>query len=131
VHQPEGLAAGSCECGECGGKLRALGEDVSEQLEHMPASFKVIRHIRPKLACVRCQRIFQADAPSRSIQRGLPGPGLLAQILVARYCDHTPLYPAWRSKCRSPADKWSMYLSNRSLAPIIPHVKNEEARIVP
>lgn len=92
VHYPEGLAAGACECGECGGKLRTLDEDVSEQLEHVPASFKVIRHVRPKLACVRCQRIFQADAPSRSIQRGLPGPGLLAQVLVAKYCDHTPLY---------------------------------------
>jgi transposase len=93
VHHPEGLAQGmQCACTGCGGKLRHLGEDVSEQLEHVPASFKVIRHVRPKLACVRCQRIFQADAASRPIQRGLPGPGLLAQVLVAKYCDHLPLY---------------------------------------
>ena len=104
VHQPEGLAAGACACGECGGTLRSLGEDVSEQLEHVPASFKVIRHVRPKLACVRCQRIFQADAPSRAIQRGLPGPGLLAQVLVAKYCDHTPLYRQARIYAREGVD---------------------------
>ena len=93
VHHPEGLALGTqCACAECGGKLRQLGEDVSEQLEYVPASFKVIRHVRPKLACVRCERIFQADAPSRPIARGLAGPGLLAQVLVAKYCDHLPLY---------------------------------------
>ncbi|MCU0966023.1 MAG: IS66 family transposase [Burkholderiaceae bacterium] len=104
VHQPEGLAVGTCECGECGGKLRALGADTSEQLEYVPASFKVIRHVRPKLACVRCQRIFQADAPSRAIQRGLPGPGLLAQVLVAKYCDHTPLYRQQRIYAREGVD---------------------------
>ena len=72
VHQPQGLALGTqCACAECGGKLRQLGEDVSEQLEYVPASFKVIRHVRPKLACVSCERIFQADAPSRPIARGL------------------------------------------------------------
>ena len=77
---------------------------MSEQLEYVPASFKVIRHVRPKLACVRCQRIFQADAPSRAIQRGLPGPGLLAQVLVAKYCDHTPLYRQSRIYAREGVD---------------------------
>jgi transposase len=81
-----------CGCIACGGRLRQIGQDVSEQLEYVPAHFKVIRHVRPKLACVSCQSIFQASAPSRPIARGLAGPGLLAHVLVSKYCDHTPLY---------------------------------------
>ena len=79
-------------CPECGGALAALGEDVSEQLEYVPASFRVIRHVRPKLACTGCDHIAQAPAPSRPIVRGLAGPGLLAHVLVAKFCDHLPLY---------------------------------------
>ena len=79
-------------CPDCGGKLKDLGEDVSEQLEYVPASFRVIRHVRPKLACACCDRIVQAPAVSRPIERGLPGPGLLAHVLVAKYADHVPLY---------------------------------------
>lgn len=58
----------------------------------MPARFKVIRHVRPKLACVRCQSIFQADAASRPIARGLAAASLLAHVLVSKYCDHLPLH---------------------------------------
>ena len=79
-------------CPECGGKLAILGEDVSEQLEYVPASFRVIRYVRPKLACTCCDHIAQAPAPSRPIVRGLAGPGLLAHVLVAKFCDHLPLY---------------------------------------
>jgi len=79
-------------CPECGGKLAILGEDVSEQLEYVPASFRVIRHVRPKLACACCDHIAQAPAPSRPIVRGFAGPGLLAHVLVAKFCDHLPLY---------------------------------------
>jgi transposase len=79
-------------CPSCGGQLRALGEDTSEILEYVPEHFKVIRHIRPKLSCARCEKIVQAAAPSRPIERGIAGPGLLAHILVAKYCDHLPLY---------------------------------------
>ncbi|MYN15120.1 IS66 family transposase [Pusillimonas sp. TS35] len=82
----------SCDCPACGGTLKFLGEDVSETLEFIPASFKVIRTVRPKLACGRCDTIVQASAPPRPIARGLAGPGLLAQVLVAKYCDHQPLY---------------------------------------
>jgi transposase len=93
VLHPKGYAADAqCACSECGGKLRQIGEDVAEQLEYVPGRFKVIRHVRPKLACVRCEGIFQAMAPSRPIVRGLPGPALLAHVMVAKYCDHTPLY---------------------------------------
>jgi transposase len=88
-HDSTGQASG---CSACGGRLRQIGADVSEQLEYVPAHFKVIRHVRPKLACVKCQGIFQAEAPSRPIARGLAGPGLLAHVMVAKYCDHLPLY---------------------------------------
>jgi transposase len=79
-------------CPDCGGKLKHLGEDISEILEYVPASFKVIQYVRPKLACAGCDRIVQAEAPSRPIERGMAGPGLLAHVLVSKYCDHLPLY---------------------------------------
>ena len=81
-----------CTCPDCGGKLRPLGEDVAEILEYVPSHFKVIRHVRPKLSCASCQRIVQPLSPSRPIERGLAGPGLLAHVLVSKYCDHLPLY---------------------------------------
>ena len=87
VHEPAQQV-----CPECGGTLRKLGEDVSEVLDYIPASFIVIRHIRPKLSCSGCDVIVQAPAPSRPIERGLAGPGLLAHVLSAKYCDHLPLY---------------------------------------
>src|SRR5499425_2642130 len=80
------------KCPECGGELKHLGEDVSEMLEYVPEHFKVIRRVRPKLACGRCDKIVQAEAPSRPIARGMAGPGLLAHVLVSKYCDHLPLY---------------------------------------
>ncbi len=79
-------------CPDCGGRLRELGEDVAEMLEYVRASFKVLRHVRPKLSCDACDRIVQAPAPSRPIDRGLAGPGLLAHVLVSKYADHMPLY---------------------------------------
>ncbi len=80
------------DCPACGAELRKLGEDVSEVLEWVPASFKVIRHVRPKMCCSKCDVIVQAEAPSRPIARGLAGPGLLAHVLVSKYCDHLPLH---------------------------------------
>jgi len=86
VYQP------TCSCPDCGAAMRQIGEDVSEMLEHVPEQFKVIRIVRPKLACERCERIVQESAPSRPIPRGIAGPGVLAHILVSKYCDHLPLY---------------------------------------
>lgn len=79
-------------CPDCGGTLKPLGEDVSEVLEYVPAHFRVIRHVRPKLACGCCDAIVQAPAPSRPIAKGSAGAALLAHVLVAKYCDHLPLY---------------------------------------
>lgn len=79
-------------CPDCGGELRKLGEDISEVLERIPSQFQVIRHVRVKLACKCCERIVQAAAPSRPIERSMAGPGLLAHVLVAKFGDHLPLY---------------------------------------
>ena len=87
LHTPE-----RCACPECGGALKRLGEDVSEQLDYVPGYFQVIRHVRPKLVCGPCARIVQAGAPSRPIERGLPTAALLAQVIGAKYADHCPLY---------------------------------------
>ena len=80
------------DCPDCGGKLKNLGEDVCEMLELEPVRFKVIRHVRPKLACASCDTIVQAPAPTRPIERGMAGPGLLAHVIVGKYADHLPLY---------------------------------------
>lgn len=80
------------KCPDCGGALRMLGEDVTEILEYVPARFKVIRQVRPKLSCACCERIVQEAAPSRAVERGLAGPGLLAHVIVAKFADHLPLY---------------------------------------
>jgi transposase len=79
-------------CPDCGGALHKLGEDVSEILERIPARCYVIRQVRIKLACGSCDKIVQAKAPSRPIERGIAGPGLLAHVLVSKYADHLPLY---------------------------------------
>ena len=79
-------------CPDCGGKLRALGEDISEVLEYVPAHWKVICTVRPKLSCGGCSRIVQEPAPHRPIDKGFAGPGLLAHVLVSKYADHLPLY---------------------------------------
>ncbi len=83
--------ASTC-CPDCGGALRQFGEDVSEQLERIPASYKVIQHVRPKFACGACEQVVQAPAPARPIDQGLPGPSLLAHVLVSKFADHLPLY---------------------------------------
>jgi transposase len=86
LHEP------ACTCPNCGGAMRKLGEDITEVLDYVPASFKVVRHVRPKLSCRLCETIVQLPMPSLPIERGKPGPGLLAHVLVAKYADHLPLY---------------------------------------
>ena len=83
---------GSDNCPDCGGQLRHFGDDVSEQLEYVPDSFKVIRHVQPKFSCTGCDRLVEAPAPSRPIERCLAGPGLLAHVIVSKFSDHLPLY---------------------------------------
>ena len=81
------------KCSSCGGEeFEKISEDISETLEYIPARFKVIRHIRPRCKCIQCSQIVQAYAPSKAIDKGNAGAGLLAHVLVSKYCDHLPLY---------------------------------------
>jgi len=86
VHAP------AAACPHCGGAVRVLGEDKSEVLEYVPGHFKVVEHVRPKVSCRACDQISQAPTPILPIERGRPGPGLLTQVLISKYCDHLPLY---------------------------------------
>ncbi|MGO9474450.1 MAG: IS66 family transposase [Rhodomicrobium sp.] len=86
-HRPD------CICPSCGGtRLRQIGIDEREMLEYVPSHFKVIVHARPKMACRDCEAITQKPMPSLPIVRGIPGPALLAHMLIAKYADHLPLY---------------------------------------
>ncbi|MDG1458566.1 MAG: IS66 family transposase [Pseudoprimorskyibacter sp.] len=85
------LSPGS-DCDHCRGALKTLGEDVSEELEYVPGRFVVNRFIRPRKACADCEAFAQAPLPSRPIERGRPGPGLLAHVMVSKHADHLPLY---------------------------------------
>lgn len=86
------LDVGGDACPCCGGAVHAIGESVSEMLDWVPAQLRVLRILRPKYACRTCKNVVQAAAPERLIANGLATPGLIAQVLVAKYCDHTPLY---------------------------------------
>jgi len=79
-------------CQPCGVEKKLIGEDISEQLEFRPGSLIVIRHRRRKYACPCCQEgVVTADKPFQPIEKGIPGPGLLAHVAVSKYCDHLPL----------------------------------------
>ena len=77
---------------------------ASEELEYVPGRFVVNRIARPRLACGGCERFVQAPLPSRPIERGRPGPGLLAHVLVSKYGDHLPLYRQSRIYARDGLD---------------------------
>ena len=97
------LAPGE-RCADCGGRLKRLGEDVTEELEYIPGRFVVKRIVRPRLTCGGCEKFHQAPLPPRPIERGRPGPGLLAHVLVSKYCDHLPLYRQSRIFARDGVD---------------------------
>jgi len=85
-HEPD-----STTCG-CGCQLKRISEDVSEKLDYTPGVLTVERHIRGKWACTQCETLIQAPVPAQIIDKGIPTSGLLAQVLVAKYSDHLPLY---------------------------------------
>ncbi|RDD60538.1 IS66 family transposase, partial [Ferruginivarius sediminum] len=91
-------------CPDCGGPLRLVGEDSAEILELVAAKLKQIETRRPKKACRRCETIHQHPAPTRPVERGMAGPGLLAHILVSKYDDHLPLYRQGEILARMGAD---------------------------
>jgi transposase len=85
-HEPE-----TTTCG-CGTPMQRIGEDVAEKLDYQPGLFTVERHIRGKWVCRCCETMTQAPVAPHVIDKGLPTTGLLAQVLVAKYLDHLPLY---------------------------------------
>jgi len=89
VDRHHDIEATHCACGQA---FTRIGEEVSEQLDCVPAQFFVLRHIRGKYACACCQTIQAAPMPAQMIDKGIPAPGLLAQVAVAKIDDHLPLY---------------------------------------
>jgi len=85
-HEPDSM---TCQCG-C--QLKRIGEDVAEKLDYVPGVFSVERHIRGKWACAQCESLTQAPVDAHVIDKGIPTTGLLAQVLVAKFADHLPLY---------------------------------------
>ena len=83
-------APAACLC--CGGaRLRRLGEDITETLEVIPRSWKVIQHVREKFTCRDCEKITQPPAPFHVTPRGWTGPSLLAMIMFEKFGQHQPL----------------------------------------
>lgn len=85
-HEPDST---TCRCG-C--QMKRIGEDVAEKLDYVPGVFSVERHIRGKWACGHCETLIQAPVDAHVIDKGIPTSGLLAQVLVAKFADHLPLY---------------------------------------
>jgi transposase len=85
-HEPESI---TCSCG-CA--LERIGEDVAEKLDYAPGVFTVERHVRGKWVCAKCETLVQAPVAPHIIDKGIPTAGLLAQVLVAKFLDHLPLY---------------------------------------
>ena len=80
-------------CPDCGTVRRCIGEEVREQLEYVPASLIVLQHVRPKYACPECvANVVIAERLPEPIEKGLPGPGLMAHVITNKYADHLPLY---------------------------------------
>ena len=88
----------ACPC--CAGRLHKLGEDVTESLERVPASWFVIQHVREKFSCRACDAITQPPAPSHPIARGRAGAVLLAEIAFGKFCLHLPLHRQSRAFAR-------------------------------
>jgi len=86
-HHPE-----RCTCEQCGGPLEIVGEAITEKLDYVPGHFQVIRHLRPKMACRPCGTLESPALPAQVIDKGLPTGRTIAQVMIAKYLDHTPLY---------------------------------------
>ena len=89
VHEP---VSGACTCPDCGGALRRLGMDAHEMLDVVPVRWRVVRQVRPKYSCRRCEKIVQAPAPVSAVARGKATFATLAHVVVAKFDHHLPLY---------------------------------------
>jgi transposase len=95
-HEPD-----SCTCGQCGGHLTKIRDDITEQLDVEPARFFVHRHIRPQYACRRCETVTAEAVPPAIIDSGMAAVGLLAWVITGKYLDHLPLYRLEQIAARS------------------------------
>lgn len=86
------LADDEKQCGGCNDHLVCIGEDKSEKLEYIPATLKVIEHIRPKYACRQCETVKAAKKPDEVIPKSMAGTSLLTAVIIAKYQQHMPLY---------------------------------------
>ena len=120
--QSEVLSPGET-CADCGGTMRALGEYVTQELEYIPGRFVIREIVRPRMACNCCEAFAQSPMPSRPIERGRAGPGLLAHVLVGKYCDHLPIYRQSEIYAREKVDLHRLTLTDwvgRSTALLAP-----------
>jgi transposase len=87
------LSEADKQCSGCGRLKDRIGQDESRVLEYVPAKLEVHVYVRPKYACRYCKDgVASPPPPERPIARGIAGPGLIAQIVVAKFGDHLPLY---------------------------------------
>ena len=86
------LAAYERQCPECQGELHHIGEEISEQLEYVPASLHVVQQACQKYACPKGCTVITAAKPPAPVEKGMAGPGLLAHVAVSKYGDHLPLH---------------------------------------
>jgi transposase len=85
--------AGARHCATCDTAKVRIGADITEELDYVPASFVIREYVRPKYACGRCRLgVVQAVLPALPLEKGRPGPGLLAYVVSSKYADHLPLY---------------------------------------
>lgn len=82
-----------CSCPTCGGtSFLKAADKVVQVMEHVPASVKIVRHVEKRMVCKGCDTTVSGEMPTLPIEKGKPGPGLLAHIMVAKFDDHIPLY---------------------------------------
>jgi transposase len=122
-----------CTCDKCQEKLKVIGEDVSEELEYVPAKLIVKKIIRKKYVCPNdsLHGVYRARLPKRIIPKGIAGPQLLGQILISKYVDHLPLERQEqifkRLGCRVPKSSMADWLKvvRQKLDPLLECLKNK------
>jgi len=113
-------------CPSCGQSKTVFGQDVTEELEIIPAKFFVNRYVRYKYACPHCQgSVSQGPLPPRPLDKGIPGPGFLADLIASKYAEHLPLYRLQQRYQRA-----GLELSLSTLCDWVAHVAGLTAPIV-
>ena len=130
--------ASARHCTNCDTAKVRIGADLTEELDYVPASFVIREYLRPKYACGRCQQgVVQAVLPARPIEKGRPGPGLLAHVVSSKYADHLPLYRLEQiferhgvQVTRRTLSEWNGAVADL-LAPIVRAMHQEQVRQSP